>query len=175
MAKVIEEIPLYEHAAPTSAIALSKLPIPTNLPPPPPPPRQNHTDRPLILYAFFETPGALMNLQFFIKHALHDAADFVFVLNGKTNAANLLPERDNIRFVKRDNDCYDLGAFSEILLKNDLYKRYNRYILMNASVRGPFVPYWSNQCWTDMYLDKLNEQTKVCLLFVSKALRQVPG
>lgn len=122
----------------------------------------NVTDRPLILYAFFETPGARINLEFYIKHALHDAADFLFVLNGETDAANLLPKKDNIRFIKRENDCYDMGAFAEILTTDNLYKRYTRYILMNASIRGPFFPYWSNQCWSDVYLDKLNDKTKVC-------------
>lgn len=158
------EAPLM-NAAPTSAIAFVASHFPTPTPsPPPPPPVQNNTvaDRPLILYAFFETPGARLNLEFFIRHALHDAADFLFVLNGDTSAANLLPERDNIRFVKRANDCYDLGAFAEILTQDDMYKNYNRYILMNASIRGPFMPSWSGQCWSDVYLDKLSDTTKVC-------------
>ncbi|KAF8854336.1 hypothetical protein BDZ45DRAFT_747595 [Acephala macrosclerotiorum] len=158
-----EEHPLLD-TPPTSAVAYSasNFPTPTPSHPPPPLPKHNSTaDRPLILYAFFDTPGARLNLEFFIRHALHDAADFLFVLNGETDAANLLPKRDNIRFVKRANDCYDLGAFAEILTANDTYKAYNRYILMNASIRGPFFPYWSNQCWSDVYLDKLNEKTKL--------------
>src|ERR1700730_3704626 len=39
-------------------------------------------DRPLVLYAYFETPSARENLEFFIAHGLHAAADFVFILNG---------------------------------------------------------------------------------------------
>lgn len=162
MTKVITESPLLNDASSAIALDASHFPTPTH-PPSPPPTKQNSTvDRPLILYAFFDTAAARLNLEFFIKHALHDAADFLFVLNGETDAANLLPRKDNIRFVSRANDCYDLGAFAEILIKDDLYLDYKRYILMNASIRGPFLPYWSNQCWSDVYLNKLNEQTKVC-------------
>ncbi|KAK6538095.1 hypothetical protein TWF694_010979 [Orbilia ellipsospora] len=32
---------------------------------------------------------------------------------------------------------------------------------MNASIRGPFVPVWSDACWSDGYLDSVNEQTKL--------------
>ncbi|CZR68683.1 uncharacterized protein PAC_18582 [Phialocephala subalpina] len=67
----------------------------------------------------------------------------------------------NIRFIKRPNDCYDLGGFAEILITDDLYKKYNRFILMNASIRGPFMPYWSKQCWSDLYLDQLSDETKL--------------
>jgi len=133
------------------------------VPIPPLPPIESSTigNRPLILYAYFETPAARLNIEFFIKHALHDAADFLFVLNGETNASDILPHKDNIRFVHRANECYDMGAFAEVLVKDDMYKRYNRFILMNASIRGPFIPYWSSQCWSDAYLSKLNTKTKL--------------
>ncbi|KAG4433523.1 hypothetical protein IFR05_011006 [Cadophora sp. M221] len=119
------------------------------------------SDRPLILYAYFETELARKNLQFYITHALHNAADFLFIFNGETNANELLPEAGNIRFIHRENKCYDLGAFAEVLTTNDLYKKYKRYITMNASIRGPFLPYWSQGCWSDMYLSKITDETKL--------------
>ncbi|EHK96794.1 hypothetical protein M7I_7502 [Glarea lozoyensis 74030] len=76
-------------------------------------------------------------------------------------AEDRLPKADNIKFVKRANDCYDLGAFAEVLTKNDLYKRYNRFITMNASIRGPFLPYYATGCWSDMYLSRLTEKNKL--------------
>jgi hypothetical protein len=160
--KAIAESPLLNNAPSAIQLDDSHFPTPTPTPLPPPVQQNSTTDHPLILYAFFDTSAARLNLEFFIKHALHDAADFLFVLNGETNAASLLPKKDNIRFVNRANDCYDLGAFAEILTKNDMYLKYKRYILMNASIRGPFLPYWSNQCWSDVYLNKLTEKTKVC-------------
>lgn len=119
------------------------------------------SDRPLILYAYFETELARKNLKFYIKHALHNAADFLFIFNGETDADKLLPEAGNIRFIHRENKCYDLGAFAEVLTTNDLYKGYKKYITMNASIRGPFLPHWSTGCWSDMYLSKITDETKV--------------
>lgn len=124
------------------------------------------TDRPLILYAYFETENSRQNFEFFLRHGLHAGADFLFILNGDNKAEDILPKASNIRYIKRANDCYDLGAFAEVLLKNDLYKKYNRYITMNASIRGPFLPYWSTGCWSDMYLDRINEKVKVRSLYL---------
>ncbi len=126
-------------------------------------PSSSPADRPLILYSFYETPNALSNLEFFIKHGLHGGADFVFILNGETEAHKLLPqEKSNIKYFSRPNLCYDLGAYAEVLIKEDLYKKYKRFILMNASIRGPYLPYWAEGCWSEMYLQKVTEQTKVC-------------
>ncbi|KAH8600790.1 hypothetical protein B0O99DRAFT_648905 [Bisporella sp. PMI_857] len=119
------------------------------------------SERPLILFAYSESESARVNIKFFIAHALHGAADFVFILNGPTDVADIIPKESNIRIVQRANDCYDLGAYSEVLLKDDLYKGYKKFIMLNASIRGPFIPYWSNACWSDMYLGKLTQEVKL--------------
>ncbi|KAI8280422.1 hypothetical protein K4K56_012236 [Colletotrichum sp. SAR 10_98] len=118
-------------------------------------------DRPLILYAFAESAAALENLDYFVKQGLHDAADFVFILNGETNAESKIPEKKNIRVVKRPNTCFDLGAYGEILREGDLYKQYKRFITLNASVRGPFLPHWAQACWSDLYLDRVTDKVKL--------------
>ncbi|KAJ0309142.1 hypothetical protein COL516b_003040 [Colletotrichum fioriniae] len=117
--------------------------------------------RPLVLYAYAESDAGRENLQFFVKQGLHDAADFIFILNGETNVSSVIPEKDNIKVVARDNTCFDLGAYGEVLRKGDLYKKYKRFITMNASIRGPFLPHWAQSCWTDMYLDRLTDEVKL--------------
>lgn len=119
--------------------------------------------RPIIVYVFFETPSALRNLKFFLAHGLHGAADFLFVINGDSKQDRLIPKRSNIRVHRRENKCYDLGAFAEVMQMNDFYKGYERYILMNGSIRGPFLPHWADGCWSDMYLGKLTDEVKVTL------------
>lgn len=119
------------------------------------------SELPLILYAYSESETARVNLKFFISHGLHAAADFVFILNGDTDIASTIPSRSNIRIVHRPNDCYDLGAYAEVLTKNDLYKNYKRFIMLNASIRGPFVPHWAQGCWSDMYLGRLTDEVKL--------------
>ncbi|KAF4625058.1 hypothetical protein G7Y89_g13112 [Cudoniella acicularis] len=122
-----------------------------------------NSDRPLILYAYSDgkTDSARINLEFFIKHGLHGAADFIFILNGKTNATEIIPNESNIRVVQRENDCYDLGAYAEVLTTEDLYKKYKRFVMLNASIRGPFLPYWAKGCWSDMYLGRITDEVKL--------------
>lgn len=197
-------------------------------------------DRPLIQYAYHETEFARDNLRYFLEHGLHDAADFVFILNGDTNADELIfpkgnpipatrkrdsdlatlenglaPEmwseaekarneafrmmpaklavehqdinllihpRKNVKIVRRNNTCFDLGAHAEVLnsfgmgfnwfdidgpvthdptLTIPLRSRYSYFILMNASIRGPFVPPFSNTCWSSAYLSRLSRLVKL--------------
>lgn len=130
--------------------------------------KPNVSDRPVILYAYSdgktkkELHNARANFEFFLAHGLHTAADFVFIFNGKSDAVKLVPKGDHIRIVERPNDCYDIGAYAEVLLANDFYKRYTKFIMLNASIRGPFLPYWASGCWTDMYLGRITDEVKVC-------------
>lgn len=124
-------------------------------------PLPEDSQRPLIVYVFFETEFSLRNFKFFLAHGLHGAADFLFVINGDSKQDKLIPEGPNIRIHRRDNKCFDLGAFAEVLQINDFYKGYQRYILMNGSIRGPFLPHWADGCWSDMYLNKLTDEVKV--------------
>ncbi|KAL3425473.1 hypothetical protein PVAG01_02264 [Phlyctema vagabunda] len=124
-------------------------------------------DKPLITYAYFETEFGRANLEFFIKHGLHDAADFIFILNGETDVdeAVIPKDKSNIKIVRRENKCFDLGAHAEVLGKEEngqaLKDKYKYFILMNASIRGPFMPHWSRECWSDAYLSKVNDKVKL--------------
>lgn len=115
----------------------------------------------LILYTYHETDEALRNLNFFLKHALHDKADFVFIMNGEYTIT--IPDLPNVKVIDRPNTCYDLGAYGEVLRADDslLATKYSRFIMINASLRGPFFPSWANNCWSDTYLSKLTDHVKL--------------
>lgn len=49
----------------------------------------------------------------------------------------------------------------EVLRQADRWKKYKRFITMNASIRGPFLPMYSTACWTDIFLDRLDSNTKL--------------
>ncbi|KAF3281546.1 hypothetical protein TWF970_002103 [Orbilia oligospora] len=125
--------------------------------------KDDGADRPLILYAYHESPNARQNAIFFIHHGLHSAADFIFILNGHTNLTLLIPSAPNIRIIQRTNTCYDLGAYGEVLTSNnsELINKYNKFILLNGSIRGPFLPTWSRECWSDAYLAKVTDRNKL--------------
>lgn len=47
-------------------------------------------------------------------------------------------------------------------MKDDLWKKYKRFITLNASIRGPFFPvYASSSCWSDVFLNRVTEKVKV--------------
>ncbi|KAK6522733.1 hypothetical protein TWF281_002169 [Arthrobotrys megalospora] len=120
-------------------------------------------DRPLITYVYYETSNARKNALFFIRHGLHLEADFIFIINGKSNIAEKIPVLPNIKVIHRDNTCFDLGAHAEILTANNnaLINNYKRFIMLNASIRGPFMPTWSRECWSEAYLAKVTDTNKL--------------
>lgn len=125
---------------------------------------QAYSDRPLVLYLYFETENARENALFFINHGLHAYADFLFVLNGPTDLEQFIPtDLVNIQYIKRNNSCYDLGAAGEVLRADNrkLFNAYKRFIILNASIRGPFLPSWSTECWSDAYLKHVTEKVKL--------------
>lgn len=117
----------------------------------------------VVLYAYFETPDSRLNILHFLSHALYDSADFIFILNGETDIDKLLPPLSNVRFIRRNNSCFDIGSQGEVLRMNDyeIVKKYKWFILMNASIRGPFLPTYVEGCWTDMFLSRINENVKL--------------
>ena len=126
-------------------------------------------DKPLILYAIYDTPFARENLAFFLRHGLHSNAKFIVIINGKSTIdrdilAPYLAHPDlDLSFVKRTNTCFDLGAYAKVLLAHDakLFKAHKRFIMLNASIRGPFIPAWSRDCWSEAYLRAIDEKVKL--------------
>ncbi|KAK8049307.1 hypothetical protein PG994_011037 [Apiospora phragmitis] len=125
------------------------------------PHKETVSDRPLISYAYAESESGRANFKYFLEQGLHGAADFIFIINGETDAADLIPHKPNIRIVRRNNTCFDLGAHGEVLRENDLWKKHKRFITLNASIRGPFLPRWSRGCWSDVYLGRVTEKVKL--------------
>ncbi|KAK6340616.1 hypothetical protein TWF696_008941 [Orbilia brochopaga] len=118
-------------------------------------------DRPLIIYTYHETENSRENVIFFLKHGLHDGADFIFVINGGWTQPLDIPVGEHITVIHRKNTCFDIGANGEVLSRNGLARKYRKFILMNSSIRGPFMPTWSDQCWSDAYLSKLSDTNKL--------------
>lgn len=123
---------------------------------------QDRQNRPLILYTYAESEEARPNFEFFLTKGLHAAADFIFILNGETSVGDLIPTGlENVKVIERENKCFDLGGMGEVLRQDDLWKQYKRFITMNASVRGPFLPMYSSDCWSDIFLNRLSNTTKL--------------
>jgi hypothetical protein len=120
-----------------------------------------NTSRTLVLFSYYETARAKRNLQFFSDNGMfvREDVDWLFVANSFVCVD--LPDHDSVGIIFRDNTCYDLGSFKETIEKYDFDKKYGRIITMNASVRGPFMPQWSRECWLDKFTGHLSETVKL--------------
>ncbi|KAF8862970.1 hypothetical protein BDZ45DRAFT_645212 [Acephala macrosclerotiorum] len=116
----------------------------------------------LILYTYSESASGRQNLEYFLKKGLHGAADFLFVFNGNTTVEALIPDKPNIKIIHHENECFDLGTIGAVLSKDSFWKGYKRFITLNASIRGPFLPaYSSGSCWSDIFFDRLSDKIKM--------------
>jgi hypothetical protein len=122
---------------PQGAVSSPAVQIPETLPNKSSRRSQLVSEIPLILYAYSKSEAARVNIEFFIRHGLHAAAEFVFILNGETDVAAVIPKEPNIRVVQRENDCYDIGAYAEVLTKDELYKGYNALLCSTQAFAVP--------------------------------------
>lgn len=83
--------------------------------------------------------------------------DFVIVRNGHED----FECPDYVTKIFRENVGYDFGAWSEGLMKNDLYTKYDYFIFANSSVVGPFLRPNFKGKWTDIYIDGLKDNIKL--------------
>ena len=111
----------------------------------------------LVLYVFHELNDRVNN---FIKNAifLDPDIDFLVINNGSQNEP-ILP--DHVIYFKSDNTGFDFGGWSKGLLYNGLYKDYSKFIFVNSSVSGPYLPSYFNGRWTDIYLNGLTHSVKL--------------
>ena len=61
-----------------------------------------------------------------------------------------VPNIKNVYRLFRENVGYDFGGWSEALLINNIYKKYDNFIFVNSSAIGPFIPSHIKCKWTDI-------------------------
>jgi hypothetical protein len=111
----------------------------------------------LVAYVFHEYNS---RVQMFYHNCIFedDNVHFLVICNNKKV---FLPELDYVKVIKRDNIGYDFGGWSEGILTDDLYKKYDNFIFVNSSVIGPHLPSYYKGKWTDVYLQGLTDTVKL--------------
>ena len=79
--------------------------------------------------------------------------DFIIISNDKNNVFNIHENVKNVKTLCRDNIGYDFGGWSDALLTDNLYMNYEKFIIVNSSVIGPFLPPEFKGKWTDIFLN----------------------
>jgi hypothetical protein len=97
--------------------------------------------------------------------------DYLLIVNGESRLlgelTTLAGRRPNVRVVPRpENTCFDGGTMGEVLRAHPELVAggaYRYFILMNSSVRGPFLPryYPRGQPWTAALTGLLTEEVKL--------------
>lgn len=111
----------------------------------------------LVLYVFHIYNERVKN---FIENCIFndENIDFIVISNNKNNVFKV---PDYVKILLRDNIGYDFGGWSEALLKDKLYKKYENFIFVNSSVIGPFLPPNYKGKWTDIYINGLKDNIKL--------------
>jgi hypothetical protein len=123
----------------------------------------------LIIYSYFENMNSLKNLKFFIKHGIkkENNVKYLFIINGDKCSINI-PKYENIYILKRPNVGHDFAAWSYGLYNHN-YINYDRYIFLNDTVIGPFLPLYidSNNKWYEMFCKPINSLNKLSGLSIN--------
>ena len=111
----------------------------------------------LVLYMFHVYNDRVKN--FLDKCIFYDeSVDFIIISSDK---ANIFAVPSIVKVLFRDNVGFDFGGWSDALITGDLYKNYERFVFINSSVIGPFIPSYYKGRWTDIYLNGLKDNVKL--------------
>ena len=84
------------------------------------------------------------------------------VINGfNYNSSIDLPYLENLTILKRENIGFDFGGWSVGLLENDFYKNYDKFLFINSSVVGPFIPPYFDKPWPELITSGLKGNIKL--------------
>ena len=152
----------------------------------------------LVLYVFHEE---CHNLDTFIKRGLIDSSDidFIFVcnnINPDLEKWKFLDSHDNVHLFVRPNIGHDFQGWNEALflpvssLQNKIIHSlsydsangeqrvqalYDRFIFLNSTVTGPYLPLYVDKNWVECFTSKLSDEVKmvgICINFISGHFNQ---
>jgi len=114
----------------------------------------------LILYLFHQVNDNVIN---FIKFSLFDHSEYYFVIicNSLDIDCSVLQIPSYVQLIQRENVGFDFAGWAVGLFNNDQYLKYDRFLFINSSVAGPFIPPYFKNPWPDLILFGLNKDIKL--------------
>ena len=120
-------------------------------------------DKILVLYVFH-----IYNkrVEHFIKNSIFDDENIDFIIISNNINKNEEIEKNiekfkNTKIIYRENIGFDFGGWSYAILKDNLYYKYNKFLFVNSSVIGPFIPSNYNKRWVYKFVDELKDNIKL--------------
>jgi len=136
-------------------------------------PVRSPTDRVLVAYAYYEkSPQYKENLLLFLRTAVYSdfikgsasIVDYVVVVNGD-HSINF-PRWPNLEIIQRNNSCLDFGSWG-VAIAQHRTRRHGYFFVINGSVKGPFLPQWYQEHWTQAFISRLKGDIGVVGLSVN--------
>lgn len=121
--------------------------------------------RTLVIYAYYENVahGYQDNLALLLSTIQpDDGVQYVFVINGASDVS--FPAYANVHTLYKANDCYDFGGYAAgLAFVGQALESFRFVILMNGSVRGPFLPLYlaGSLHWTQAFTQRIDHATKL--------------
>jgi hypothetical protein len=112
--------------------------------------------RTAVLYVFHEINSRVIH---FIQKCVFNDPNIDFYLIA--NDMNVQLQVPYATVVNRQNIGWDFGGWSDCLLTDDMYKKYDSFIFANSTIMGPFLPPGFSGKWTDAFIGGLNANVKL--------------
>jgi hypothetical protein len=107
----------------------------------------------VVVYHYFEKDLTYKNnLVYFLSVAILEEVDYFIMISGECTVA--LPDRRNVTYIKMDNWNNDFGGYIKFFQVVPV-QQYEFFIFINSSVRGPFLPSYSDFRWVNAFIDRL--------------------
>jgi len=126
----------------------------------------------LVVLAYFLDDLGRDNLQFFLAQGLvpESSYHFVVVINGDVSEIwtarlhRIAESYPNFEWYSRENVGYDFCAYKDALSKRTLkvsIKDIQYFVLINKSMRGPFLPSYYDKPWPEVFTSRLHGDIKL--------------
>jgi hypothetical protein len=106
----------------------------------------------LVIYHYYEKDQSYIdNFSHFIRFAYKPHLNYVIVVAGSYTID--LPKAPNIEYLFTKNENFDYGGYAAAIKTLGLSDRYDHFIFVNSSVRGPFLPVYAKRSWEQILID----------------------
>jgi hypothetical protein len=107
----------------------------------------------VIVYHYFEKDLTYKNnLVYFLSVGILEDVDYFVMISGDCTVA--LPDRPNVTYIKTENWNNDFGGYIKFFQVAPIDK-YEFFVFINSSVRGPFLPNYTDFRWVNAFTDRL--------------------
>lgn len=109
-----------------------------------------------IVYHYFEKDESYKdNFNHFLFFGLDEINDFIIIVSGVCSL-DIPIHKKNIKVFNLENFNLDYGAYCKLIQSEFHIHDYEFIFFINSSVRGPFIPPYIKETWTNIFINFFN-------------------